>query len=1254
MNRILSISAIIVTLFFSASKSVHGQEMLQQDYAINAHHRPANGGNTGTVNATMHPLHSKNGMNATPGNNYKWFTAQYKNVSNEALAANKGYENHPELGMLFAETPCDNCYELLDKRTELSKTFVKEGTNGRDVMCQTSSEPMHYRDAQGNWRTIKSKIRPDNDHRGVYAANEQPHPVSINTNNGNSFSSLGKPGESFQFNHNLELIYQQANGSQLSLGAANWANFTAGDDGIYVTNAWPGIDIEMFAFWGGVKTNFVINHALPDYANGKLLVRDHLQFDNGLYMHIPGSNTKTKTGSLMIPSVQTKHIGYIEVRDNSGTDQYIISDATVFEKNNPKATFQQLEYYVDGNTLDIALPGNFLDRQASSYPVVIDPLVSTATTSPIPPAPDGSNYLAAIATRAGCATTNLATTPANVTVTDIQFANQYTARNGAVLNDGLMEFYLGTCRSPGAYTGSFASTLWWFCNPIIPAAGTCTAAGGATYSMWADFSTCVSPPQCAPYNLNVTQYVYQTYLTTANCANTYIYISTPLTITVFGHTVEIVGGAAGITATPATICAGSSSTLSVSGTYGVPPYTWSWTPGPIAGTPAVVSPTITTTYTATVTDACGITASATKVVTVNPTATITGNTTVCVGNTITLSNGGVAGAWTSLTPAVATITTPGGVVTGVAAGTDVIRFTTTAGACVSTFTITVTPLPGVIGGPTSVCTGNTITLINATAGGTWSSNNSAIATIDPSTGVATGVTAGTATITYSLGGTCYVTTNITVILTNPITGIATVCAGGTTTLSDATPGGTWSSNNPALATVGLNNGIVSGISAGSLTITYTSPAGCIATIAVTVNQLAPITGNTPICAGDTHTLADAAGGGTWSSGSPGVATIDVTSGNLTGISGGTASITYTTPSGCFSVATQVVNPLPVISNFITTDPTTCQGTDGVIALQGLTTGSTYSVTYSFNGGLATNVTIVAGPGTQVLITGLSSGTYSGIFVTDAVTGCVSNIVGPATLVDPTPPPAPTLTSNSPICIGQTLLLHATDAAGGGTYSWTGPAGFTSVMQDPTIVNAPIAASGPYTVTYTLKNCPSSTTADIQLFPPLVLTNVTLSQTIPFGSSIQLNADGASYYWWQPNDGSIDNPNINNPWATPIDSVTNYIVIGTNPAGCKDTAMFTITLDNTMTEIVPSAFTPNGDGLNDVFRISNLRYQKLVEFNVYNRWGQLVYHNGYDTKEGWDGTFNGVPQDAGVYNYHISIINTKGIAKHYAGTVTLIR
>jgi len=149
------------------------------------------------------------------------------------------------------------------------------------------------------------------------------------------------------------------------------------------------------------------------------------------------------------------------------------------------------------------------------------------------------------------------------------------------------------------------------------------------------------------------------------------------------------------------------------------------------------------------------------------------------------------------------------------------------------------------------------------------------------------------------------------------------------------------------------------------------------------------------------------------------------------------------------------------------------------------------------------------------------------------------------------------------------------------------------------------------------------------------------------------AEGAEYYLWSPNDGSLSNPNINNPLATPQDSTT-YTVEGMNQWGCVDYGYVSLSMDYSVNEFIPTGFTPNGDGHNDIFRIGNIKYDKLVDFSVFNRWGQLIYHNTYDPKQGWDGTFNGVPQEMGVYFYNIILASPSGKNKNFKGEVTLIR
>lgn len=992
--------------------------------------------------------------------NYKSFTPLKKNLSEEAKTANAGYERHPDFGILYAGTPCGDCYELISERTEMTKTFVREGIHegGKEKMTQTSTHPMHYRDADGNWRTINTHLQPDMGHKGVYAVPEEITPIFLNTNAGNSYSSLGKEGEGIKFNHNLELVYVQPDGREVSLGVANYIHYTAGDEGMYVTNAWPGIDMEVIIMRAAVKTNFHISHAMPQYAEGKLLIRDHLSLSTGLGLSVT-------SGSVVD--------GDINITDQNGNLKYAIGGANVYEKDNRKSTVKSLNYEVGNeHTLDIALPGSYLNMPEVSYPIVIDPLVSVATSTTI----NGSTYITALTTTSGCPYLNAANTPTNCTITDIQFAFQYTAPFPNWIEYAGSFFYKGACRSPGTLAGGNV----WTCGPPGGAApGTCTATSGPTYSIWgtpgpttSGLGPCVPAPQCASYPLNITMYFYQSYAAAAACATTYAYGSQPLVITVIGHTVEFVSA----TATPATICLGQSTTLTGSGQYGVPPYTFTWTPGPIVGSPATVTPGGTTTYLLTITDACGITATGNTTVTVNTVAPITGTLSLCVGNTTTLADAtGGAHTWTSSNPGVATITSPGGVVNAIAAGTTTITYTSTATGCYATAVLTVTPLPAPITGITSVCAGSTTNLTDATAGVPWSSSNAAVATIS-GTGVVTGVSAGTATITCG-GPTCYVTTTVTVNPVLPITGTLSICLGGTSALTDAVPGGTWLSTNTGVATVS-GTGLVTSVSGGTTTISYTSPAGCVSTVVVTVNPIAPISGTLTICQGSTTTLTDAAGAGTWSSSNIAVATAGLATGIISGISPGTSTITFVTAGGCTTSAVVTVNPTTPITGLTTI----CAGT--TTTLSDVSAGGAWS---------STNTTVATITSATGIVSALAAGTTTISYLLPS--GCYATTI--FTVINVAP-----ITGNPELCAGSTTTLN--DITAGGTWN-SGNPGVATIGLATGVVSG--ISAGTSVITYTSGGgCTTTIVVTVDPLPAAITgnTNVcvglttTLSDVTPGG------------------------------------------------------------------------------------------------------------------------------------------------------------
>ncbi len=317
-------------------------------------------------------------------------------------------------------------------------------------------------------------------------------------------------------------------------------------------------------------------------------------------------------------------------------------------------------------------------------------------------------------------------------------------------------------------------------------------------------------------------------------------------------------------------------------------------------------------------------------VTVNTSpAAITGAASVCSGLATNLVDATTGGVWSSNITAVATVNSASGVVTGgVSPGTATISYTISATGCAATTLFTVNPTPSAITGvPLSVCAGVTAPLGDATTGGVWSSNNTALATVLPGTGsgpaTISGVSAGNPTIIYTLPAGCFASTQITVN-TAPavITGVNNVCAGLATSLGDITGIGTWSSSNPTVASVGSASGIVTGgavSTTSTVNIFYTlQPGSCTATFPMTVNfNPANITGTAAVCINSATNLGESTTGGVWSSSNTALATVTA-GGSVNGVGAGTPLISYTLPTGCNAIIPVVVNPLPsAISGILT-------------------------------------------------------------------------------------------------------------------------------------------------------------------------------------------------------------------------------------------------------------------------------------------------------------------------------------------------
>ncbi len=446
----------------------------------------------------------------------------------------------------------------------------------------------------------------------------------------------------------------------------------------------------------------------------------------------------------------------------------------------------------------------------------------------------------------------------------------------------------------------------------------------------------------------------------------------------------------------------------------------------------------TTTISYTVTNSCG-TAAATVIVTVSATpdaGTIAGTTIVCAGSTTTLTNTAGGGVWSSVTPAIATIGSASGIVTGIAAGTTAISYTVTnsCGTNATSTVVTVNPLPeaGTITGIASTCPTVTTTLSNTAIGGVWSSVTPAIATIGSLTGIVTGIATGTTTISYTVTNSCgtAAATRVVTVSATPdagtITGTTILCAGSTTTLTNTAGGGVWSSVTPATATIGSASGTVTGIAAGTSTISYTVTNSCgtnATSTVVTVNPLpvaGTITGTASTCPTGTTTLSNTASGGVWSSVTPAVATIGSLTGIVTGIATGTTTISYTVTNSCGTAVTTVI-----VTISATPDAGTITGTAIVCA------GSTTTLTNTAGGGVWVSVTpaIATIGSASGIVTGMAAGTT-------IVSYTVTNSCGSASsfrIVTVNPLPfAGIITGTATVCQGNTITLNST--VGGGI--WT--------------------------------------------------------------------------------------------------------------------------------------------------------------------------------------------------------------------------
>ena len=353
---------------------------------------------------------------------------------------------------------------------------------------------------------------------------------------------------------------------------------------------------------------------------------------------------------------------------------------------------------------------------------------------------------------------------------------------------------------------------------------------------------------------------------------------------------------------------------------------------------------------------------------------------------------------------------------------------------------------------------------------------------------------------------------------------------------------------------------------------------------------------------------------------------------------GSYQAVVTVDNGCsYNIYLQInpVSALQFVNLFVT--PPLCHGDTNAV-MQASVMGGTEPYTVELNGSP-----------TEFPVSGLAPGSYN-LSVTDAV-GCrldtLVEIVQPDPLLlaeSHTSPPCPE------ICLGAIGL-----SIEGGTvpyrYQWNTGANIPSIAE---------LCTGEYTVTVTDRNGCTATLSVVLTDSTTFPTDIAAwcdEDTLYAGEPTHLHATelGAPFqYQWTPS-ADVENPTAPSTEARPV-VTTDYVVIVTDEFGCTRTDTVPVYVRDVICEepyvFVPNAFSPNGDGKNDILYVRG-EVIREVTFKVYDRWGEKVFETS-DLTKGWDGTFRGQPCEPGVYDYHLQV-TCLGMKRYFKkGNVTLLR
>jgi len=603
---------------------------------------------------------------------------------------------------------------------------------------------------------------------------------------------------------------------------------------------------------------------------------------------------------------------------------------------------------------------------------------------------------------------------------------------------------------------------------------------------------------------------------------------------------------------------------------------------------------------------------------------------------------------------------------------------TITGLCAGSYTVTVTDLCGDITTAAVTLTGTSILVTpTVTANELCNGNCNGIITTSlvggsapytyvwtPSGGsnsAASNLCAGSYTVTVNDVNGC--TGTATATITQPTALAATassvniLCNGGTSTLTATATGGT--GNYGYVWTPGGNtNAIASGISAGTYTMTVTDANGCTASASTTITQptvlAVNVTGPTQICIGASGTLTANVTGGTtpygyaWSSGITSV----TSTASITPLISQNYTVTVTDANGCTTSGQVTVNLGPPLVLSVSGTSSICNGRSATLCAS--VTGGTGGDVYLWLPGNQTTPCITVSPN--------STSTYT-LSVSDNC-GTTATIT---TTVRINPSPAVDFSADlyqgcAPLCV---QFRNTTTISQGGLtqYVWTFGNGDTLQSQSPIYC---YANAGTYNVGLTVvsdSGC-SSTLSKANMITayshPSAGFTVSpqnadiLAPTIQFTDKSK-DINNVLYWSWSFGDASDSISKLQNPSHTYQDTgryCANLVVMDSH--GCTDTATNCLVINPVFTLYIPSGFSPNGDGKNDVFQPVG-KFIKSFEMYIFDRWGMQVYHTT-DITKGWNGSVKGGSSIAqeDSYEYKISVTDSQNKEHSYTGQINLIK